>query len=168
MRQPGPRTGRRGQPGAPFRRPQLAVDAPLPPLSEQRRQQQGRRYDGQDEGCHQGVRDVLHVFQAAAALPPTAVAGLSPTVELLPHSCHTDRMLKNVATVLLHGVKAFEMGVVCEVFGTDRSDQGLPVYDFALVAAEPPPIRADPAFTMTTEHGLDRLAEADLIAVPAA
>ncbi|GAA2073483.1 helix-turn-helix domain-containing protein [Streptomyces albiaxialis] len=76
-------------------------------------------------------------------------------------------MLTNVVTVLTHGVNAFELGVVCEVFGMDRSEQGLPVYDFALAAAEPRPIRAHPGFTMDTPHGLERLAEADLIAVPA-
>lgn len=45
-------------------------------------------------------------------------------------------MLKNVAAVVLDGVNPFELGVVCEVFGTDRSDDGLPVYDFAVASAE--------------------------------
>ncbi|UGY94218.1 helix-turn-helix domain-containing protein [Streptomyces gobiensis] len=76
-------------------------------------------------------------------------------------------MLKNVAVALTHGVNAFELGVAAEVFGIDRSDQGLPVYDFALVAAEPGPIRVTPGFTISTPHGMERLAEADLIAVPA-
>ncbi|GAB2802727.1 GlxA family transcriptional regulator [Streptomyces daliensis] len=76
-------------------------------------------------------------------------------------------MLKNVAVAVTHGVNAFELGVVCEVFGMDRSDQGLPVYDFAVVAAEPPPIRVNPGFTLDATHRLDRLAEADLVAVPA-
>ncbi len=47
-------------------------------------------------------------------------------------------MLKNVAAVLLDGVHPFELGVVCEVFGIDRSDDALPVYDFAVVSAEGP------------------------------
>ncbi|HCA84474.1 MAG TPA: AraC family transcriptional regulator [Streptomyces sp.] len=76
-------------------------------------------------------------------------------------------MLTNVAVALTHGVNAFELGVVAEVFGMDRSDQGLPVYDFAMVAAEPGPIQARPGFTIETPYGLDRLEEADLIAVPA-
>ncbi|KND27420.1 AraC family transcriptional regulator, partial [Streptomyces stelliscabiei] len=49
---------------------------------------------------------------------------------------HTGSMLKNVATVLMEGVHPFELGVVCEVFGLDRSDDGLPVYDFAVASAE--------------------------------
>ncbi|MGW5124467.1 helix-turn-helix domain-containing protein [Streptomyces sp. NPDC004069] len=78
-------------------------------------------------------------------------------------------MLKNVATVLLDGVHPFELGVVCEVFGLDRSDEGLPVYDFAVVSAEGPALRTHvPGLTVSTPHGLDRLEEADLITVPAA
>ncbi|MFE1439247.1 helix-turn-helix domain-containing protein [Streptomyces sp. NPDC058739] len=77
-------------------------------------------------------------------------------------------MLKNVAVVLLDGVHPFELGVVCEVFGLDRSDQGLPVYDFAVVSAEGPTLTTHvPGFTLATPYGLDRLDEADLIAVPA-
>ena len=41
-------------------------------------------------------------------------------------------MLKNVAVIVLDGVAPFELGVLCEVFGTDRSAQGLPLYDFAI------------------------------------
>jgi transcriptional regulator GlxA family with amidase domain len=77
-------------------------------------------------------------------------------------------MLKNVATVLLDGVHPFELGVVCEVFGTDRSDEGLPVYDFAVVSAEGPALRTHVGgLTVSTLYGLDRLEEADLITVPA-
>ena len=76
-------------------------------------------------------------------------------------------MLKNVAVVALDRIEAFELGVVCEVFGIDRSDDGLPTYDFAVVAAEPGPIRCNAGFTIDTPYGLDRLEEADLVAVPA-
>ncbi|OIK27734.1 GlxA family transcriptional regulator [Streptomyces malaysiense] len=76
-------------------------------------------------------------------------------------------MLKNVAAVLLNGVHPFELGVVCEVFGIDRSDEGLPVYDFAVVSAEGPELGTHCGFTLSTPHGLERLEEADLIAVPA-
>jgi Transcriptional regulator containing an amidase domain and an AraC-type DNA-binding HTH domain len=75
-------------------------------------------------------------------------------------------MLKNVAAVLLDDVHPFELGVVCEVFGIDRRPEGLPAYDFALVAAESSPVRAVPGFTISTPHGLERLAEADLITIP--
>ncbi|MFF9807595.1 helix-turn-helix domain-containing protein [Streptomyces coeruleorubidus] len=76
-------------------------------------------------------------------------------------------MLQNVAVVLLDGVNPFELGVVCEVFGTDRSDEGLPVYDFAVASAEGPLLRMASGFSLQVEHGLERLEAADLIAVPA-
>ncbi|CAL9578500.1 HTH-type transcriptional regulator CdhR [Streptomyces sp. enrichment culture] len=76
-------------------------------------------------------------------------------------------MLQNVAAVLLHGVNPFELGVVCEVFGVDRSDDGLPVYDFAVVSADGPAVRTNTGFSLQVEHGLERLETADLIAVPA-
>ncbi|MFI6930556.1 GlxA family transcriptional regulator [Streptomyces sp. NPDC050287] len=76
-------------------------------------------------------------------------------------------MLKNVVAVLLDGFDPFELGVVCEVFGTDRSDEGLPVYDFAVASAEGRTLRTHAGFSLTVDHGLERLETADLIAVPA-
>jgi transcriptional regulator GlxA family with amidase domain len=75
-------------------------------------------------------------------------------------------MLRNVAVVLVDGFLPFEFGTVCEVFGVDRSDDGLPRYDFAVVAGEPAPLRAL-NFTIQPSCGLERLEEADLIALPA-
>ncbi|MFJ8975464.1 GlxA family transcriptional regulator [Streptomyces sp. NPDC102282] len=76
-------------------------------------------------------------------------------------------MLKNVAVLLLDEVHPFELGVLCEVFGLDRSEEGLPVQDFAVVSAEGQALRTHAGFTISTPHGLDRLEEADLVAVPA-
>lgn len=75
-------------------------------------------------------------------------------------------MLRSVAVVLLDGIPEFEFGVACEVFGTDRSEQGLPVYDFAVVAGEPPPLRLRSGLTVVPPHGLDRLVAADLVIMP--
>ena len=76
-------------------------------------------------------------------------------------------MLSNVAVVVLDRFTPFELGVICEVFGTDRSDDGLPPYDFAVVAGEPGPLRSANGFAIETPHGLDRLEQADLVAVTA-
>jgi transcriptional regulator GlxA family with amidase domain len=83
-------------------------------------------------------------------------------------------MLKNVAVVILNGFTPFELGVLCEVFGVDRTDDGLPAYDFAVVsgetasgAGEPAPLTSSVGFTVSTPYGLDRLQEADLVAVSA-
>ncbi|MEV7616463.1 helix-turn-helix domain-containing protein [Streptomyces sp. NPDC089799] len=77
-------------------------------------------------------------------------------------------MLKNVAVVLMNGVAPFEFGIFCEVFGIDRSAEGLPVYDFAVCAGEEGPLAlADTGLTLRPAHGLERTAEADLICLPA-
>ena len=69
-------------------------------------------------------------------------------------------MLRNVAAVVLDGVEPFELGVVCEVFGTDRSDDGLPVYDFAVVRRRAGPaahrVRASPCPRRTAWTGWPR------------
>jgi transcriptional regulator GlxA family with amidase domain len=75
--------------------------------------------------------------------------------------------LYDVTAVVCDGFAAFELGVVCEVFGLDRTDQGLPGYDFAVVAAEPPPLQSGQGFRLDTDHRLDRVAAADLVCIPA-
>lgn len=76
-------------------------------------------------------------------------------------------MLRNVAVVVLDGFLPFELGVLCEVFGVDRTEDGLPAYDFAVVAGEDGPLRSGAGWTLQTAFGLDRLESADLVAVPA-
>ncbi len=76
-------------------------------------------------------------------------------------------MLRDVVAVAAHGVSPFELGVVCEVFGIDRTDSGLPGYDFAVAAAEPAPLRTPSGFSIATPYGLDRAATADLVVIPA-
>jgi transcriptional regulator GlxA family with amidase domain len=75
-------------------------------------------------------------------------------------------VLRNVAVAVCDGVSVFELGVVCEVFGLDRSDAGLPAYDFAVCAAEDGPLRSGGGFGITPSYGIDRLFDADLVAVP--
>lgn len=76
-------------------------------------------------------------------------------------------MLRNVAVIALDHVAPFELGVLCEVFGIDRSDEGLPSFDFAVCSVDGAPVRSSVGFTISPEHALDRTAEADLVAVPA-
>jgi transcriptional regulator GlxA family with amidase domain len=76
-------------------------------------------------------------------------------------------MLQNVAAVILDRFTPFELGVACEVFGVDRRDDGLPAYDFAVVAGEPGPLRSAVGFTIQTPFGLERLVDADLVVVSA-
>ncbi|GGK66552.1 putative transcription regulator, AraC family protein [Nocardia camponoti] len=63
----------------------------------------------------------------------------------------------------------FEFGVICEVFGLDRTADGLPGFDFRVCGAEPgkPLPSTTPGVTVTPEYGLDELVKADLVAIPA-
>ncbi|MGW7357145.1 GlxA family transcriptional regulator [Streptomyces sp. NPDC054802] len=76
-------------------------------------------------------------------------------------------MIRDVAVLALEGSHAFELGVFCEVFGIDRSDDALPVYDFALVSAAGDSVPTRHGFDVRAPHGLERLSSADLICVPA-
>jgi transcriptional regulator GlxA family with amidase domain len=77
------------------------------------------------------------------------------------------RRRHTVATVICHGVAPFEMAVPCEVFGIDRSELGVPWYHHVICAAEDPPIRSSQGFTIDTPYGLDEVAKADTVIVPA-
>lgn len=73
----------------------------------------------------------------------------------------------NVVALVGDRVAAFELGIVCQVFGLDRSDDGLPAHDFALCGPTPGPVPTTSGFVVDVPHGLDRVAEADLVTVPA-
>lgn len=75
-------------------------------------------------------------------------------------------MLEKVAVLLPPLTETFELGVACEVFGVDRSDEGLPTYELSLVAACPGPVRTH-YYDLDIPHQLDRLTDADLIIVAA-
>lgn len=76
-------------------------------------------------------------------------------------------VIENVAVVVYDGVSPFELGVLCEAWATDRSDQGLPVFDFALCSPRPGRVGTAAGFGLSVDHDLGRVAEADLVAVPA-
>jgi len=61
----------------------------------------------------------------------------------------------------------FELGVVYEVFGVDRTGDGVPAFDFAVASVHERVHASYGGMDLVPEHGLDRLATADLIAIPA-
>lgn len=75
--------------------------------------------------------------------------------------------VRRVALLVDDGVSLFELATAYEVFGVDRSDDGLPTFEFAICSPRPGPIRTEAGFAMTATHDLAPLAEADLIVVPA-
>ena len=76
------------------------------------------------------------------------------------------RRIRDVAVLVPEDVNPFELGVACEVFGLDRSGQGLPRPDFAVVRWTRGPLSTLTGFGITTPHRLDRAASADLLIVP--
>jgi transcriptional regulator GlxA family with amidase domain len=74
-------------------------------------------------------------------------------------------MLSSVAVLAYDGVSAFGLGVTGEVFGRDRSGEGLPCYDYAVTAARPGLVQTDVGMPIMVEAGLDRLSSADLAVV---
>jgi transcriptional regulator GlxA family with amidase domain len=75
--------------------------------------------------------------------------------------------LKTVAVLLQEPVSLFEYGVLAEVFGIDRTEEGVPAFDYRVCAETPGPLDARNGTTVTAAFGLDAAADADLIAVPA-
>ena len=75
--------------------------------------------------------------------------------------------LKTVAVLLQEPVSLFEFGVLAEVFGIDRSAQGVPAFDYRVCAETPGPLDSRNGTTVTAPFGLEAAADADLIAVPA-
>jgi transcriptional regulator GlxA family with amidase domain len=89
-------------------------------------------------------------------------------IEFLPRLWQAGRVtLQNVAALIWDGAAPFEFGVLCEAFGLDRRDDGVPLLDFAVCAPQPGPVAFNLGFSVNVEHGLDRLEAADLIGIPA-
>jgi transcriptional regulator GlxA family with amidase domain len=76
-------------------------------------------------------------------------------------------MLKKVVLIAVPHVAPFEFGVICEVFGIDRSDMGGPAFDFTIATAEPGPVRTSLGYDMLIANDLSAAADADMIAIPA-
>jgi transcriptional regulator GlxA family with amidase domain len=77
-------------------------------------------------------------------------------------------MLSTVAVLVIPPLPVFEFGTVCEVFGVDRSDDGVPRFEFRVCGEEAG--RAIPTVVgaeVVPSRGLDGLRGADLVAVSA-
>jgi transcriptional regulator GlxA family with amidase domain len=73
-----------------------------------------------------------------------------------------------VSAIVADGVVgSFGVGVTSEVFGYDRTELGLPRFDFALVSEAPGVVRTDTGLQFVVEHGLDRLARSDIVTITA-
>ncbi|MFK4761937.1 GlxA family transcriptional regulator [Microbacterium sp. ZW T5_45] len=71
--------------------------------------------------------------------------------------------MKTVACIIQDGFAPFEFGVACEAFGLDRSDDGVPNFDFRVVAPRVGVVRSKMGFSVNVEHDLSFAYEADLV-----
>lgn len=72
-----------------------------------------------------------------------------------------------VALVAFPGIRAFDVSVITEVWGSDRTDRGVPVFDLRRVAADtdtPVPMRG--GLSLHPDRPLGWLSDADLVVVP--
>lgn len=76
-------------------------------------------------------------------------------------------MLRSVAVIVQEPLAPFEFGVLCEVFGVDRTDDGVPPFDFVVCSEDASrPIQVLPGITLQVELGLEACERADLVALP--
>ena len=76
-------------------------------------------------------------------------------------------MLKKIVVLAIPGTAPFEFGVICEVFGIDRSESGGPRFDFTIVTAKPGRVATSLGFDLVIDNDLSAASDADLVAVPA-
>ena len=75
-----------------------------------------------------------------------------------------------MSVVLVEPVAVFELGIAVEVFGLDRTEEGVPAVDFRVCALQPSiPMTTSTGGTVavTASHGLDAAAGSDLVIVSA-
>jgi AraC family transcriptional activator FtrA len=76
-------------------------------------------------------------------------------------------MLRSVALLAQEPLAPFEFGVVSEVFGVDRTDDGVPAFDFTVCTEFPEhPVAMVAGTAITVHRGLDACDGADLVAIP--
>lgn len=73
--------------------------------------------------------------------------------------------MKSVAVIVQDGFAPFEFGVACEAFGLDRTDDGIPNFDFRVVTPEPGVVQSKLGFSLNVDDDLSFAYEADLVVV---
>ncbi|MFE9626928.1 GlxA family transcriptional regulator [Streptomyces sp. NPDC006527] len=71
-----------------------------------------------------------------------------------------------VALVAFPGVRAFDVSVITEVWGVDRTDRGAPAFDLRRVATDTAPIPMRGGLALHPDRTLAWLSHADLILIP--
>lgn len=75
-------------------------------------------------------------------------------------------MLRTIAVLVQEPTSLFDLGVFAEIFGIDRTDDGVPRFEVLVCAAEPgTPLSAESGVTVTAPYPLAAADAADLVAV---
>lgn len=73
-------------------------------------------------------------------------------------------MIQRVVALLPDQFSPFEYGVLAEIFGIDRTSDGVPAFDFVTCTPDPTtPVALATGGRMLVDHGLEALAGADLV-----
>ncbi|MGW2205100.1 GlxA family transcriptional regulator [Streptomyces sp. NPDC001774] len=74
---------------------------------------------------------------------------------------------RRIALMAFPGIRAFDVSVITEVWGSERDLRGVPPFELRRVAADPAtPVTLRGGLTLTPDRPLSWLAEADLVLVP--
>ncbi len=73
--------------------------------------------------------------------------------------------MRTVACVVQSGFAPFEFGLACEAFGLDRSDDGIPIFDFRVVTPDPGAVPSNLRFSINVDDDLAFADEADLVVI---
>ncbi|MDV8023415.1 GlxA family transcriptional regulator [Rhodococcus sp. IEGM 1330] len=76
-------------------------------------------------------------------------------------------MTHRIAVYVRDGLLAMELGIVHRLFGQARSESGELLYEVVTCTDVPGPVRTDSDVRILVERGLDAVAEADTVIVPA-
>lgn len=71
-----------------------------------------------------------------------------------------------IALLASPGIRAFDVSVITEVWGVDRTDRGVPTFELHRVAVGPEPVPMRGGLALTPDRTLAWLPRADLILVP--
>lgn len=91
----------------------------------------------------------------------------SPSALGAPRKLSGRRRRETVAVLIFGGAPIFESSIPLSVFGVDRQDAGVPRYRLLVCAGEEGPLATTGGLTLSAPYGLEALARAGTIVVPA-
>ncbi|MDH6706980.1 transcriptional regulator GlxA family with amidase domain [Kitasatospora sp. MAA19] len=98
---------------------------------------------------------------------PGANGSPTPVTISAPRKLSGRRRRETVAVLIFGGAPIFESSIPLSVFGVDRQDAGVPRYRLLVCAGEEGPLATTGGLTLSAPYGLEALARAGTIVVPA-